>query len=231
MEAENRYHLTRAGAAEVARIEGRSVEEITVLPGLPKGDLAHAEGAVDILIAFAVACAKSKAGLELGRVLVERDLRRMLGNPRNALIPDAVVEFLVDGAPHVVAVEIDRNTENPAYFAKRKGSEGYQALRTAGHPILGSPSWSVAVVTPSWRRAHRLAIRSWDEGISEGIFYFAAADAISPDVILTDAWRTPRIVGADAKLVPACPVPRPQKRPAGADHVSPSNLDSARVIP
>ncbi len=94
MERASLFTMTPAGQREVARFTGREVDEVLVLRDLPAAGLDHHLATVDAVVALTVAAARSKR-LALAECMLDRDLRRQLGNPRGVLVPDAVMVLSV----------------------------------------------------------------------------------------------------------------------------------------
>lgn len=193
MEADNLYVLTPAGAREVARVTGRDPGDVAVLRGVAAAGMEHHAGTVDVVAAMMAAAARS-ARVEFEEALLDRDIRRLLGNPRDALVPDAVAKIAVDGTPAAFALEIDLATENPSWVLARK-LVPYGELRAEGRPLAGRAAWSVGFVVPTLRRLHRLAAAAVEGGVPEGAVYFALAHELDARAVLAPVWRTFRAAG------------------------------------
>jgi predicted transcriptional regulator len=207
MEAKSRYLLTRRGAEVLARVSGRSKDDIRIPRGLGRSDLEHFDQAADLVIALEVAGAKTKL-FRVVRALFEPQIRRLLGNPDRALIPDGLVEIDLDGDRLVLVVEADRGGENPSWVATHKAAP-YTSLAATGGTILGTRDFLVLFTVPSLRRVHKLAAACWEAGINEDHFFFAVAANLTAENVLTAVWLTPKVVNATALLTPTHPL---QKR-------------------
>ena len=204
MEAKSRYFLTRRGAEVLARVSGRSIDDIRVPRGLGRSDLEHFDQAADLVIAFEVAGAKTRL-FRVVRALFEPQIRRLLGNPDRALIPDGLIEIDLDGDRLVLVVEADRGSENPSWVATHKAAP-YTNLAATEGTILGARDFLILFTVPSLRRVHKLAAACWEAGINEDHFFFAVASALSPNNVLTPVWLTPVVIHTTAELIPTHPL-------------------------
>lgn len=192
MEAPTRYTLTPTAVPIVDRLFAPPEGGWRVLRSIERMNLAHHDGQVALHIAFATAGIRSTEW-RLERYYYEYEVRRRLGAPADALIPDAVAVLAADdGRRWAVACEVDRS-ENPSYLVERKLLP-YTDSHAAGGPLMGCASWSVAWLCSSVRRRNRLAEAAWQGGVPDGLHVFAAEAEIDGRSILTPAWWSPKVV-------------------------------------
>lgn len=208
LDGPNWFTLGPRAPGHLARVLDRDLEDFLVPRGL-REELAHHAMVVELYVALCVATARV-SGLTLVEFEFERDIRRRLPDARGALVPDAIAVFGDSlGHRYAVAVEADQGTERPTWLAAHKGLP-YADLQAGGHPIRGCTDWRVVCVTPTERRAHRLAAALYDAGVPDGLWYFAHAAQIDDGNVLTPIWRTVRLdaSASAARLISATAFPR-----------------------
>lgn len=188
MHLPDRLTLTLPGRELVAEKFGR---DLSTLPAVrvTGADYRHHDLVVAFAVALRLACARHGTW-RVAQVLFEREVRRTLGAPRGALVPDAVA-ILTGPEPFALCLEADTGSCDPKWVAERKLAV-YGEHRAAGHAIFGCASFAVCVVAPSLRRIHALTGAMWRAGVPEGLVYLAPSAGLIADTILTRAWFTPR---------------------------------------
>lgn len=201
-------YFTLAGSAPpiLARVFDRDPSEFPASRAIGKFNLPHHGGVVDVYAALQVATARSHR-LRLLAFHFECDLRRTAGNPHGVQFPDAAALFEeAGGVRFAVAFEVDLGTENPSYVATTKAVP-YAELARSGEPLLGERTWRVCCTAPTQRRLNRLAAASWEAGVPEGLWYYAIAPKLNPQVILGASWLTPRVISGSGEAALALESP------------------------
>lgn len=185
MEQDNIYTLAGGGARLVARVHGRLPEDYRVLRGVVSPN-AHHHAVVDV--ATQLACASMKATTaQPAEFTFEAELRRRVGNAKDAIVPDAVAVLHGASGSVAYAIEIDLGEENPSFLNRK--FVALHDLRVAGTPLLGTPEWRVLVVVPTPRRLHRLALGcAVDARVPPGLVSFAVRGDLDDATILDRGW-------------------------------------------
>lgn len=209
----DRLSLTSSGRQFVAQkfgLDPDAIREVRVA----ERDYRHHDAVVDVALTLTRACARSQAWT-LSAFLFEREIRRELGAPEGALVPDGFARLQhADGAEVGLVVEADTGSCDPKWVAKHK-LLAYADAHLGGQAIFGIVSWRVCLVAPSFPRVAHLATAAWRAGVPEGLVAFAVTGALPEERVLRDGWQTFRGVEGteDFALTTERVLPVPNTKP------------------
>jgi hypothetical protein len=139
----------------------------------------HTLAAIDVLIAVD-RLRQDRPGIELTRLLLERDLRRLrlrVSVPATrdrpyrqvAVVPDAYFALAVTGTTQHFLVELDRGTERPTVWRDKVAALTSWVASPASQTLLTTEYVTVMVVTPQRRRRDHLRAWTAEEHRSRGL--------------------------------------------------------------
>jgi len=190
MAGQNFVTLDRVGAHLLEVKLGLRGDRLRTPKGIGRVQLAHHGQVVDLHLALALACARSRS-FELIRFDHEAEIRRATGAGPGSRVPDGIALLNTPAGRQAIAVESDSGAENPSRTARSKG-EGYAELSQQGVPLAGAAEWKVVLLAPSIRRRNRVARAFFEAELPEGLFLFLSMTELDPRTVLEPLWWTQR---------------------------------------
>ncbi|MFZ5477504.1 MAG: hypothetical protein ACOZNI_12080 [Myxococcota bacterium] len=209
----DRLTLTSEGRQFVAQKFGLDPD---ILPTVrvKGGDYVHHDMTVDAYATLARATARSNLW-SLTRFRFEREIRRAIGAPSGALVPDGLATLAhADGRTAALVFEADTGSTDPRWVARHKFLPYAQAA-LARQPFFDVRRWRVCVLVPNERRLAHLAIAAWRAGVPVGLVYFGLSGSLDEAHVLRDGWTTFEGVDGteDFCLVTRSALPGPRTKP------------------